>query len=183
MSESNLIIPNFDDQWDKALKVMLSTDPEKPEILNVFLKGRIDSYNTEFFQSKMEKILQSGIKKVVFRCSSLEYISSSGLGVFANYYQKFKELNRMFVFIDIPPKVLEVFQLLGFSHFFNIAKDVSDITFFFNTEPSATAKVFPKVFTCPICNAKLKAVKSGKFRCSNCRSIISVSEDGVVSFN
>ena len=183
MSDSNLIIPDFDNRWDKALSVMLSRDQEQPEILNVFLKGRIDSYNTDFFQEKMEKIVMSGIKKVVFRCSSLEYVSSSGLGVFANYYQRFKDLNRVFVIVDIQPRVYEVFQLLGFDHFLNIANDSNDISYFFNKSQSGNSQYFPKSFSCPLCNAKLRAVKSGKFRCSVCKVIIAVSEDGVVSLN
>ncbi|MFQ3547304.1 MAG: anti-sigma F factor antagonist, partial [Termitinemataceae bacterium] len=42
------------------------------------------------------------------------------------------------------------------------------------------ATVFPKIFSCPICSKKLKAVKSGRFRCSECKTILAIDNAGQV---
>jgi ribosomal protein L37AE/L43A len=39
---------------------------------------------------------------------------------------------------------------------------------------------FPKIFSCPICSKKLKAVRSGRFRCRGCNSILAVNSQGKV---
>ncbi|MBE6350425.1 MAG: anti-sigma F factor antagonist, partial [Spirochaetaceae bacterium] len=42
------------------------------------------------------------------------------------------------------------------------------------------SSVFPKIFACPVCSKKLKAVKSGRFRCSECKTILAIDEQGQV---
>ena len=36
------------------------------------------------------------------------------------------------------------------------------------------ANAFPQVFACPICSKKLKATKPGRFRCSECKTILAI---------
>ena len=40
--------------------------------------------------------------------------------------------------------------------------------------------VFPKIFKCPICGKKLKATKPGRFRCSECKTILAIDNSGQV---
>ena len=85
------------------------------------------------------------------------------------------------VLLDIQPKVYEVFQLLGFSQFFNIKGSLTEAISFFNKDDSVLeSSVFPKIFACPVCSKKLKAVKSGRFRCSECKTILAIDEQGQV---
>ena len=181
MEDNIVVIPNFNDRWDKDLRLTLSRDAEMRNVLHVFLTGRIDTYNSEFFQGRLDKILEYGFVKLVFRCSSLEYVSSSGLGAFVAAHQKFVQKGGLFVFTDLQPKVLEVFQLLGFNRLFCIANDTVDAGYFLRSEGDAKKTVFPLSFQCPICERRLQAKKSGRFRCSNCKSVISVADDGRVS--
>lgn len=181
MSDNNSIVPGFDEEWDKTLKITLSYENSMPDVLHVFLQGRIDNYNTNYFQKKMDKLFSNGFTKIIFRCAALDYISSSGLGIFASYFPMFKEHGGTFVFLDLKLKVLEIFQLLGFNHFFNIANDMNEAIVFFNNAKQSTTVGFPKSFNCPMCQVKLKAGKPGKFRCANCKTIISVAENGIIS--
>jgi tRNA(Ile2) C34 agmatinyltransferase TiaS len=85
------------------------------------------------------------------------------------------------VLLDIQPKVYEVFQLLGFSQFFNIKENLDEaINFFRGDTVGSSGSVFPKVFACPICSKKLKALKAGRFRCSECKSILAIDNTGQV---
>jgi hypothetical protein len=85
------------------------------------------------------------------------------------------------VLLEIQPKVYEVFQLLGFSQFFNIKDNLDESVDFFRAgNPVEKANVFPKIFSCPICSKKLKAVKPGRFRCSECKTILAIDNAGQV---
>ena len=75
----------------------------------------------------------------------------------------------------------EVFQLLGFSQFFNIRNNQEEAVAFFSTESVSTPSVFTTVVSCPVCNKKLRAIKAGRFRCSGCKSIIAIDENATVS--
>jgi hypothetical protein len=88
-------------------------------------------------------------------------------------------MNGDLVLLDVQPKVYEVFQLLGFSQFFNIRGTVEEAVTYLQGD-AATGVIFPKIFNCPICAKKLKATKPGRFRCSECKTIISV--DGIGQF-
>lgn len=182
MTEKEFTIPNFTDRWDKDLKITLYKDTEKEDVLHLFVRGRIDTYNAEFFQSRLDAILEFGLVKLIFRCSSLNYVSSSGLGVLVTEHQKFAQKGGIFIFTEMQPKVMEIFQLLGFNHLFCIAKDMADAKSFLRSESLARKDFFPTSFQCPICEKRLTAKKSGRFRCSNCKSVIDVSENGTVSF-
>lgn len=85
------------------------------------------------------------------------------------------------VLLEVQPKVYEVFQLLGFSQFFTIKDTLEDSIGYFSTgKGEESAALFPKVFACPICSKKLKAVKPGRFRCSECKTVLAIDNTGQV---
>lgn len=180
MSDNSVNISGFTRDRDEALKVSVSRNNELPDVLNVTLVGRIDNYNAAFFQNKMEMIYEEGFRKIMFMCESLDFVSSAGFGVFTSFFSKVQEDNGTFVFRDIKPKVMEVFHLLGFDHLFGIAFEDYDIERLFTEGCQQKESVFPKSFACPVCNSKLRTVKAGKFRCSKCRVVIEINEDGDV---
>jgi predicted RNA-binding Zn-ribbon protein involved in translation (DUF1610 family) len=46
--------------------------------------------------------------------------------------------------------------------------------------PKEKPAVFPRVFSCPACNKKLKAEKPGQFRCPECKNILVINDAGKV---
>jgi anti-sigma B factor antagonist len=86
------------------------------------------------------------------------------------------------VLVGMAKRVFEVFQLLGFSSFFNIEKTLEEAIEMLKTQSKQDIEgPFPKVFGCPICAKKLRASKAGRFRCSECKSILIINETGQVS--
>lgn len=181
MTTNENIIPGFDDSYDKNLSLTLSNVENIAQCVSVYIKGSLDNYNSVFFQEKLDKIITSGYLKVIFRCSALDYVSSTGIGVFATFFSKIKDAGGNIVFTDLQPKVEELFQLLGFSHFFHIAANYDDGVKFLGDKATIIESVFPKSIACPICNVHLKAKYAGKFRCPSCKAIISVDGNGTVS--
>ncbi|MCL2067932.1 MAG: STAS domain-containing protein [Treponema sp.] len=178
---NNDIVPGFDEEKDDSLKIRLQKITEADRCLVLYLTGYIDTYNSNYFQKRVQKAIDGGFNRLIFQCGSLNYVSSTGIGSFTAFLKSVKPRGGDLVLLDIQPKVYEVFQLLGFSQFFNIKETLEEAINFFRTGTAAFAvSVFPKVFACPICSKKLKAIKSGRFRCSECKTILAIDTAGQV---
>ena len=178
---NNDIVSGFDDEKDESLKIQLQKVEEAEGCLILNLTGYIDTYNSNYFQKRILRAIESGYIKLIFHCGGLNYVSSTGIGSFTAFLKAVKPRGGDLVLLEIQPKVYEVFQLLGFSQFFNIKNNMEESIGFFRTESSAeTVSVFPRVFTCPICSKKLKTVKPGRFRCSECKTILAIDNSGQV---
>jgi anti-anti-sigma factor len=178
---NNEIVPGFDDEKDESLKIRLQDVTELKGCLVLYLTGYIDTYNSNIFQKRVQKAIEKGFVYLIFHCGGLNYVSSTGIGSFTAFLKAVKPRNGNLALLDIQPKVYEVFQLLGFSQFFNIRESLDDaINFFRGGFPEFPNSAFPKIFTCPVCSKKLKAMKAGRFRCSECKSIIAIDNTGQV---
>jgi anti-anti-sigma factor len=178
---NNDIVPGFDDEKDDSLKMKIDKIDEAPRCLMLTLTGYIDTYNSNFFQKRVQKVIEGGFVRLIFQCGGLNYVSSTGIGSFTTFLKSVKPQGGDLVLLDIQPKVYEVFQLLGFSQFFNIKDNLEESIKFFNTDHvQVKPAIFPKVVSCPICYKKLKATKAGRFRCSECKSILAIDEAGQV---
>jgi anti-anti-sigma factor len=178
---NNDIVPGFDDEKDESLKMKIQKVDEVEGCLVLFLEGYIDTYNSNYFQKRIQKAIEKGFIRLIFQCGGLNYVSSTGIGSFTAFLKAVKPKGGDLVLLEIQPKVYEVFQLLGFSQFFNIKDNLDDSIGFFRNDSTADAvSVFPKVFNCPICSKKLKALKPGRFRCSECKTILAIDNTGQV---
>ena len=178
---NNDIVPGFDDEKDDSLKIKLQKVAEVQGCLSLDLTGYIDTYNSNYFQKRIQQVIEYNFIRLIFHCGGLNYVSSTGIGSFTAFLKAVKPQGGDLVLLEIQPKVYEVFQLLGFSQFFNIKDNFEDAVGFFRSGASPdTVLLFPKVFNCPICSKKLKAVKPGRFRCSECKTILSVDDAGEV---
>ena len=180
MSSNNSLIPGFNDEKDDSLKIQLEKAPAVEECMSVYLSGYIDTYNSVFFQKRVAKIIEAGYINIIFNCAALNYVSSTGIGSFTAFLKMVKPKGGDIVLLEIQPKVYEVFQLLGFSQFFNIKDTLEDAVHFFKREAVAENGVFPKIFACPVCSKKLKATRAGRFRCSECKTILAIDNQGQV---
>jgi anti-anti-sigma factor len=176
------IVSGFDDEKDESLKIKLEKVDNIDGCLVLYLTGYIDTYNSNYFQKRVAKAVEAGFVRLIFQCSGLNYVSSTGIGSFTAFLKAVKPRGGDLVLLEIQSKVYEVFQLLGFSQFFNIRESLEESISFFTSGGSSSAPValFPKVFSCPICSKKLKALKPGRFRCSECKTILAIDNSGQV---
>lgn len=179
---NNDIVPGFDDEQDANLAIALSKVEEVPACIVVSLSGYIDTYNSRFFQNQIERVIASGFAKLIFNCAELNYLSSTGIGSFMVFLKAVKPNGGDVVLLQTQPRVYEVFQLLGFVQYF-VKKDTLEeaIRYFANPNSEAVRDVFPKVFACPICSKKLRSPKPGRFRCTECKTILAINNEGQVA--
>lgn len=169
--------------------------------VQLILTGYLDTYNSPEFQTHVNQLIDSGINRIIFNCNGLNYISSTGIGAFTAFLKNLKQKRGEMVLFGLQNKVLDVFQLLGFTKFFKIADDLDSALGMLDGGSTGgqaegpqsaggqvqaqvqqeTVSVFPLIFECPHCSKKLKASKPGKYRCSGCSGIIRVNEEGAVA--
>ncbi|MGI9256267.1 MAG: STAS domain-containing protein, partial [Salinispira sp.] len=165
MSDNNDIVPGFDEEKDDTINIRLQKVVEAEGCVVLYLTGYIDTYNSNFFQKRVNRVIEAGYTRLVFQCSGLNYVSSTGIGSFTAFLKAVKPRNGDLVLLEIQPKVYEVFQLLGFAQFFNIKDSIDEaVAYFAQGFGSSDTSIFPKIFKCPICSTKLKAGRSGRFR-------------------
>jgi anti-anti-sigma factor len=180
MDSNNVVIPGFDQDKDDSLQIRLDKSFGVPNGLIVYLTGYIDTYNSTYFQKKITQVIEAGFVNLVFNCAALNYVSSTGIGSFTVFLKMVKPKGGDIVLLEIQPKVYEVFQLLGFSQFFNIKDSLQDAINFFKQGAPVSESIFPKIFSCPVCSKRLKATRAGRFRCSECKSILAIDQHGQV---
>lgn len=180
MENNNSLVPGFDKETDDYLKISLKKLPNVQNGCLITLSGYIDTYNSTFFQSQITKVVSEGYFNLVFNCAALSYISSTGLGSFTNLLKMVRISSGDIVFAEVQPKVLEVFQLLGFSQFFGIKNTTEEAVAVFTHEAVSMNGIFPKILSCPSCGKNVRATRAGKFRCLGCKSVVTITEAGSI---
>jgi anti-anti-sigma factor len=170
-----------------SLKITPLQVGENASTVQLVLNGYLDTYNSPEFQSHINAMINSGVQYIIFNCNGLNYISSTGIGAFTAFLKLLKQKKGEMALFGLQKKVMEVFQLLGFTKFFKIGSSFEEALGMTKGEvktgpkPASEAKpAFPLVFNCPHCEKKLKSSKPGKFRCSGCKGVIEVDEKGTV---
>lgn len=92
----------------------------------VALVGEIDASSSIDLDLAIAKSVGEGFTKILVDCSSLEYISSAGLGVFMSYIEEFKEKNIGMVLFGMNEKVANTFEILGLNELLRIAPDKAE---------------------------------------------------------
>lgn len=183
MDSNATLVPGFDDEQNEVLKFKL----QKIDVLSngciVSLSGYIDTYNSSFFQSQVNKIIAAGYVNIIMDCSKLTGVASTGFGVLTNLLKVVHQNNGDILLVNIQQNIYETIELLGFTQFFKIIPTIEEAYSYITQSARAigNGSVFPKLVTCPSCAKSLKAQKAGRFRCMNCKAVIVISETGTVS--
>jgi anti-sigma B factor antagonist len=89
----------------------------------IALIGEIDASSSIELDLAIAKSVGEGFRKILIDCSSLEYISSAGLGVFMSYIEEFKDKKITMVLFGMNDKVANTFEILGLRELLTIGKD------------------------------------------------------------
>lgn len=84
------------------------------------LSGRLDGLTSPILEKRVEALLATGTRLLVFDCAQLSYASSIGLRVFLASAKKLKAAGGQAAFAALTPSVYEVFELSGFTSLFKV---------------------------------------------------------------
>ncbi len=84
------------------------------DTLYIMLIGELDEYTSQFTRDCLDKIfIDNNFKNVVFELSKLDFMDSTGIGVFIGRYKKLKLKNK-FAYISNPSITIEkIFNMSG----------------------------------------------------------------------
>ena len=178
---SSKLIAGFDDQPVESLSIRAEELDGIEGGAVLYLKGYIDTYNSHSFQRRVSRAIERGYVRLVFHLGGVGYVSSTGIGAFVAFLKQLESHEGDIALVQVQPKVYEVFQILGFSQFFAFADSVEDAHRILKSgRARRQITPFPRSFACPICSARLRATKPGRFRCSHCKTILLVDKDAQV---
>lgn len=166
IEEINLLIKDFS---DKIKDVTVAVEI-KNGIFITKLVGIIDTYNSSPLGSLLTKEFDMEYSVFVYDLSGISYMSSTGVGLFTILLKESAKHNKKVFILNLQQKVKEVYDLLGFSQFFDIIEDLSEINL-------NKVHKFPVTLKCPSCSVSLKVPRPGRFSCKSCKHIIIVNEN------
>lgn len=91
------------------------------EVSILEVAGEIDASSSIFLDEEVSKALTHS-PKIAVDLTSLEYISSAGLGVFMSYISELESKKMTMVLFGMKQKVFQVFQILGLDQLLSIVE-------------------------------------------------------------
>lgn len=86
----------------------------------ITIVGEVDASSSIALDNTISEAVSSGSKNLLVDCTSLEYISSAGLGVFMSYIEAFKKNGINIIIYGLNDKVANVFEILGLDQLLRI---------------------------------------------------------------
>ncbi len=178
---NNNIVPGFDDEKGDNLSIRLQKVDEITGCLVLYLVGYIGEENHNYFQERIAMTIASGFTKLIFHCAELNILHSLDIAGFLKVLQAVKSVGGELVLLDVQPKSLELFKDLVSEDVFNFKDSLCEaVQFFQHKGDNGTGALFPIIVKCPVCSKKLKSGRSGRFRCSECKTVLAIDENGQV---
>jgi anti-sigma B factor antagonist len=88
--------------------------------------GYLDSSTFPRLQECLDRLMDSGNYRYLFDLKDVEYISSAGLGILMGFLKRAREHDGDLKIVNLPAKIVRIFDLLGFSQIFNVYPDEAD---------------------------------------------------------
>ncbi|MEG1563790.1 MAG: STAS domain-containing protein [Bacteroides sp.] len=86
----------------------------------VALSGRLDTTNATDFEKQIASLYELDAPQIVFDCTNLSYISSSGLRILLALLKSVEKRKGTLELHHLRLEIKEVFDMIGFSSFFRI---------------------------------------------------------------
>jgi anti-anti-sigma factor len=84
----------------------------------IAVKGRLDTVNAPEFEKAIAPIIAGNMKVTILDCTSLNYISSSGLRLFLTMQKTANSKKGKLVLKGMKNEIKEIFDMTGFSTIF-----------------------------------------------------------------
>ena len=89
-------------------------------VTTVTLEGRLDTPASPEVSAKLEPVVQDASGTIIFDCSKMSYISSSGLRIFLSLRKAASAKGGKVIVQDINDDIRNVFMMTGFLNLFEI---------------------------------------------------------------
>lgn len=97
--------------------------PDGSPVVVCRIKGSIDGATLIQFEEKLMGFLDQGVKFLIIVFSQVHYINSTGMGVLVKLADKFQEVGGEFNLVDVPDKMVALFNMLGLLALIKLSKN------------------------------------------------------------
>ncbi len=87
------------------------------------ISGDLDAHTSVELERAIQDLIDKGRTNIIINFSNLNYISSAGLGVFMSFIDEVRSKGGDIKFSNMPEKIFQVFDLLGFPLLYEIYDD------------------------------------------------------------
>ena len=95
---------------------------EDGDMLLGYIEGEIDTYTAPILRDELELIHLSEGLLVELDLSNVNYMDSTGLGVFVAFYKKVVKENASLKLVNLPARLTRLFEITGLSELMEIEK-------------------------------------------------------------
>ncbi len=88
----------------------------------ITIVGEVDASSSIELDNAISEAVNSSQSKFLVDCTSLDYISSAGLGVFMSHIEDFKRKGITLILFGLNEKVENVFEILGLDQLLEMRK-------------------------------------------------------------
>ena len=93
---------------------------DKEKFLLVEVKGDLDIYAEDEFKSFIEREIEGADRDILIDIKDLDYLDSTGLGLFMKIYKISKEKDRSVSIINPKENILKLFKITDLTDVFNM---------------------------------------------------------------
>lgn len=93
---------------------------DKEKFLLVEVKGDLDIYAEDEFKSFIEREIEGADRDILIDIKDLDYLDSTGLGLFMKIYKMAKEKDRSVSIINPKENILKLFKITDLTDVFNM---------------------------------------------------------------
>lgn len=114
---------------EEDLKIKVEAASESMAI--IALEGYINMDTSEIVENQIQDIFDKhSTKNFIFNFEKVEYVSSAGIGIFMDTYDKVEEKGGKICFLSLSDEIRRVFTLVGFMEYFGDVKSMSEAVSF-----------------------------------------------------
>lgn len=96
---------------------------EDEGVLKGFVEGEIDTFTAPILRQELESIKIVEGKKIELNLANVNYMDSTGLGIFVAFYKEVIRGNAEVKLVGLSPRLARLFEITGLSELMDIETD------------------------------------------------------------
>jgi len=98
-------------------------EQEHDSYVQVDIGGEVDIFTCQQLKDSLYQTVDNYKKDLLLDCAKLNYIDSTGLGVFVAVLKKVRQIDRSVSIINLKDSILKLFLITNLDSLFNIKQD------------------------------------------------------------
>jgi anti-sigma B factor antagonist len=90
------------------------------DTIEVYIMGEIDIYTSRDLKEKLYGLIDSAKTDLKINCKELNYIDSTGLGIFVGALKKSKQYGKNIILLNLKDNIRKLFTITGLDKLFVI---------------------------------------------------------------